>query len=195
MFGFMSRSRSGLFCQNPSVGVDPTNMSLKENRKSLHDFAYYRCTESSAQGLLPRLISLLRGWSVWGSIGSVANSSSVRVGYFSTILGRGGYEFAESLTNLEVGLEQALGLFRYRGFVTLEPSSTPRGMRSMYIIDEQKRANLEFYRNSLVNYLWSASFLSLLLTQGQYRCTNGISFGMREEFQLTEPNLLKRTHR
>ena len=29
------------FCENPTVGVDPTKMSLKENRKLVHDFAYH----------------------------------------------------------------------------------------------------------------------------------------------------------
>ncbi len=170
------------FCQNPSVGVDPTNVSLKENRKLLHDFAYYLMHGIVRAGVVTPIDIAAAGLVCMGKHRVSRELFFSSVGYFSTILGRGGYEFAESLTNLEVGLEQALGLFRYRGFVTLEPSSTP-GDEIVYVIDEQKRANLEFYRNSLVNYLWSASLLSLLLTQDSAG-PHGISFGMREEFQL-----------
>lgn len=170
------------FCRNSAVGVDLTNMSVKENRKLLHDFAYYLMHGIVRAGVVTPIELAAAGLVCMRKHRVSRELFFNSVGYFSTMLTRGGYAFAESLVNQEAGIEQALGLFRYRGFVTLEPPSAP-GDEIVYIIDEQKRANLEFYRNSLVNCLWSASFLSILLTQDS-PAADGISFGMREEFQL-----------
>ncbi|MGO9571417.1 MAG: 1-acyl-sn-glycerol-3-phosphate acyltransferase [Desulfomonilaceae bacterium] len=170
------------FCENPAVGVNPTEMSLKENRKLLHDFAYHLMHGIVRAGVVTP-IDLAAAGLVCMRNHRVDRALFFRsVGCFSTILKRGGFEFAESLGNRDVALEQALGLFRYRGFVALEPSSAPED-EIVYVIDEQKRANLEFYKNSLVNYLWPASFLAILLTwDGDSPA--GTSSGLREEFQL-----------
>jgi glycerol-3-phosphate O-acyltransferase len=170
------------FCENPAVGVNPTKMSLQENRKLLHDFAYHLMHGIVRAGVVTP-IDLAAAGLVCMKTHRVGRELFFKsVGYFSTMLKKGDFEFAESLTSREAALEQALGLFRYRGFVNLEPSLAPED-EIVYVIDEQKRANLEFYRNSLVNYLWSASFLAILLTQDGDGPA-GTSSGMREEFQL-----------
>ena len=170
------------FCENPSVGVNPTQMSLKENRKLVHDFAYHLMYGIVRAGVVTP-IDLAAAGLVCMKTRRVGRDLFFRsVGYFSTMLKKGGFEFAESLASPEVALEQALGLFRYRGFVNLEPSSAPED-EIVYVIDEQKRANLEFYRNSLVNYLWPASFLAILLTRDG-DSPAGTSSGIREEFAL-----------
>jgi glycerol-3-phosphate O-acyltransferase len=170
------------FCGNPAVGVDPTKMSSKENRKLLHDFAYYLMEGIVRVGVVTPIDLAAAGLVCTGKPRVSRTLFFKSVEYVSTILSRAGIEFAESLGNREVALEQALGLFRSRGFVTLEPSSTPDD-EIVYVINEEKRANLEFYKNSLVNYLWSPSFLSMLLTQDGLEPTATAS-GMREEFQL-----------
>jgi glycerol-3-phosphate O-acyltransferase len=170
------------FCENPAVGVNPTQMSLKENRKLLHDFAYHLMYGIVRTGVVTP-IDLAAAGLVCMKTHQVGRERFFKsVGYFSTMLKKGGFEFAESFANPEAALEQALGLFRYRGFVDVEPSSAPED-EIVYVIDEQKRANLEFYRNSLVNYLWPASFLAMLLTpEGDYPA--GASPGLSEEFRL-----------
>jgi glycerol-3-phosphate O-acyltransferase len=170
------------FCENAAVGVNPTQMSSKENRKLLHDFAYHLMYGIVRAGVVTP-IDLAAAGLVCMKTHRVGRELFFKlVGYFSTMLKKGGFEFAESVSSREVALEQALGLFRYRGFVNVDPSSAPED-EIVYVIEEQKRANLEFYRNSLVNYLWSASFLAILLTSDG-DSPAGTSPGMREEFQL-----------
>jgi glycerol-3-phosphate O-acyltransferase len=169
------------FCQNTAVAIDPTKVSLKENRKLIHDFAYYLMHGMVRAGVVTPIDLAAAGLVCVGthrvSRGLLLNS----VRYLATMLKRGGFEFAESLSDPDVALEQALGLFRFRGFLTPAPSSAPDD-EIVYVIEPQKRANLGFYKNSLVNYLWAASFLSIILTQddGSY-----VDSGpdMREKFQ------------
>ena len=152
------------FCHKPAVRSTPAQTSLKENRKLLHDFAYYLMHGIVRVGVVTPIDLAAAALVCMGSHRVSRGYFFKSVEYFSEVLGRGGFEFAESLADREVALEQALELFRNRGFVALEPSSAPDA-EIVYLIDEQKRANLGFYKNSLVNYLWSASFLSILLTR------------------------------
>lgn len=152
------------FCRNAAVGVDPTKMSSKESRKVLHDFAYYLMHGIARVSVVTPIDLAAAGLVSTGKQRVSRELFFKSVGYFSTMLDKGAVEFAESLANPEAALEQALGLFRFRGFVALEPSSAADD-EIVYVINEEKRANLEFYKNSLVNCLWSASFLSILLTQ------------------------------
>jgi glycerol-3-phosphate O-acyltransferase len=170
------------FCQSPAVGVDPTKMSPKESRKVLHDFAYYLMYGIVSVGVVTPIDLAAAGLVCTGKPRVSRELFFKSVEYLSTVLKRGQIEFAESLKNREVALDQALGLFRSRGFVTLEPSSAP-GNEIVYVVDEEKRANLEFYKNSLVNYLWPVSFLAILLTQDGFG-PEASTEGMSEEFQL-----------
>jgi glycerol-3-phosphate O-acyltransferase len=169
------------FCRNRAVAVDPTNISAKENRKLLHDFAYYLMHGMVRVGVVTPIDLAAAGLVCTGKPRVSRELFFKSVEYLSTMLNKSQIEFAESLGNREVALDQALGLFRSRGFVTLEPSSSPDD-EIVYVINEEKRANLEFYRNSLVNYLWPSSFLAILLTQDGLG-PEASATGMREEFQ------------
>ncbi len=81
-------------------------------------------------------------------------------------LRRRGFELAESLDKLETFAETALGLFKFRGFVEIEADSATHG--ASYLINEQKRANLQFYKNSLINYLWRESLLASVIIGNRF---------------------------
>ncbi len=72
-------------------------------------------------------------------------------------------EFADNLHDFQDAVPASLGLFVRRGFVDMvssdEASAEPR-----YLINEQKRAFVHFYGNTLVSYLWPASLLATALS-------------------------------
>ena len=170
------------FCRERAGGPSTNQNSLKENRKLLHDFAYYLMYRIVRIGVVTPIDLAAAGLICVGTH-KVSRGLFLRAAeYFSEVLEKGEFEFAESLANREEGLGKALELFRNRGFVSVEASSaSDDGI--IYLIDEQKRANLEFYKNSLVNYLWPASLLSTLLIQCGTAPVD-ISAGKREEFHL-----------
>ncbi len=170
------------FCRERAVRSAPAQTSLKENRRLLHDFAYYLTHGIVRVGVVTPIDLAAAALVCMGSHKVSRGYFFKAVEYLSEVLGRGGFEFAESLADRQAALEKALELFRNRGFVAVEASSAPDA-EIVYLIEEQKRANLGFYKNSLVNYLWSASLLSILLTRGGAGPVN-IDPGKRGEFQL-----------
>ena len=69
---------------------------------------------------------------------------------------------AESLREREETLTATLELFTQRGFIDATEPDEPAG-ETTYTLVEQNRVNLDFYKNSLVNYLWPESLLALML--------------------------------
>ncbi|MFC1833960.1 1-acyl-sn-glycerol-3-phosphate acyltransferase [Thermodesulfobacteriota bacterium] len=88
-------------------------------------------------------------------------------------------EISERLNVLEDGLQTALDMFQLRGFIQTE-SFNEAGAQTLYTINEQKRVNLEFYRNSLVNYLWPVSLLAMVLMQEDPNVTEVTSAKLTE---------------
>ncbi|MEW6532501.1 MAG: 1-acyl-sn-glycerol-3-phosphate acyltransferase [Thermodesulfobacteriota bacterium] len=89
-------------------------------------------------------------------------------------------EFADSLDEPEKAIQAALGIFRLRGFIDIEPGNEAE-QGPVYVIHENGRPNLQFYRNSLVNYLWSASLVAMILLEHESHAS-AFSPSMREEF-------------
>jgi glycerol-3-phosphate O-acyltransferase len=81
---------------------------------------------------------------------------------FSTILKAQGAEYAESLHDPERTIKTALARFVLRGMLDVE-SSDDDAASTVYVVPDQSRTSLEFYRNALMNHLWLATFLSGLL--------------------------------
>jgi glycerol-3-phosphate O-acyltransferase len=92
-----------------------------------------------------------------------------------------GIELAGRLQPLESGMDAALSLFGQWGFLKLEAPEGPPGERT-YLIDQQKKTNLEFYQNQLVNYLWAPAILAALLLE-QRPIPSEVSDQMRREFK------------
>ena len=70
-------------------------------------------------------------------------------------------EISGASQGIESGCDQALERFKSRRFIDLEPKSDI-GPQT-YIINESRRVNLEFYKNSLVNCLWAPSLLATVI--------------------------------
>jgi glycerol-3-phosphate O-acyltransferase len=142
--------------------TEPGRLSARESRRLLVDFAYhimYGIVESgivnpidlTASALLCRRNSLVSRDQLFEA-----------VGYFSESLRREGIEFSESLNNTETAVLAAMHRFIARGLVTEEVGEGQPAAKE-YAVVEQRRATLEFYKNGLVNYLWPASILSMIL--------------------------------
>jgi glycerol-3-phosphate O-acyltransferase len=168
------------FCEQWRGGVEPGKTSVKEGRQLLNDFAYHlmfgivRAGVVTAVDLAAAALMAPRKNSVTHTELMTAARLLVQVLHYREI------ELAENLDNLETGIEVALEVFSRRGFVEVGQSDTEAG-GTVYRIDEQQRANLDFYRNSLVNYLWSASFLAIILKKGRGG-SDEITPAVREEF-------------
>ena len=89
-------------------------------------------------------------------------------------------ELVETLENLDNSIETALGLLRVRGSLEVSSSDDESG-RTVYLLNDQKRANLDFYRNSLINYLWPESLLATAILKNSPGETE-VSSAVRKDF-------------
>jgi len=159
------------FCErSQKVSNSTDTSSVEENRKLLNGFALYIMHAVAKVGVVTPVELVSAGL-------ACANQRTVSriflmqaMGYFIEALREKGIECVESLARLDEAAEKTLALFKSRGF--FEASTAERVFGdNVYPISEQKRANLDFYRNALMNYLWpeflSAALLSNTQTEGQ----------------------------
>ena len=140
--------------------------SVKSNRRLLNDFAYYLMSGVVQKGVVTPIDLVAAGLMCVSKprIDHAALTDAVR--WFAEALVHEGVELAESLDRMDSALETALGLFRVRGFIDVAAKEASTDATT-YVIDDEKRANLDFYRNSLVNYLWPSSMLSTAFLRGK----------------------------
>jgi len=111
------------------------------------------------------------------------------MGYLIDGLKEKGIECVESLARVEDSAENTLALFRSRGFFEVSTEDKEIG-ETVYQINEQKRANLDFYRNSLINYLWP-EFLSAALLLNGMTAGHERSLFLRGDFKFLKDLLSK----
>ena len=158
---------------------EPGKTSFRENRKFVNDLAYHIMYGIVRSGVVTP-VELIAAGLVYSGHARVPHDVLIAaVQNLNRALRRRGFEFAESLDKLENVVETALGLFKFRGFVEIEADSATHG--SSYLINEQKRANLQFYKNSLVNYLWRESLLASVII-GNYSGAPELTTGIRDDF-------------
>jgi glycerol-3-phosphate O-acyltransferase len=145
---------------------EPGRTSFRENRKFVNDLAYHIMYGTVRSGVLTPAELVAAGLVCSGHARVPHNVLIAAVQNLNGALRRHGFELAESLDKLETFAETALGLFKFRGFVEVEADSATPG--SSYLINEQKRANLQFYKNSLVNYLWQESLLASVIIGNRF---------------------------
>jgi len=148
-------------------GLNPESLSIKDRQEFLNDLAYHLMSGIVRVGVVTP---------VELAAAAVLCSADVRVSHatviaaaqnFSVVLQDLGIEFAQGAEDAEAFLQPALGLFQLRGLIEVEDSPETPGERQ-YVILQQKKANLHFYKNGLVNYLWPASLLALAIAQTDY---------------------------
>ncbi len=152
------------FMEESGPSNEPSRPSVRGNRKMLNDFAYHLMSGIVREGVASPIDLVAAGLMCMSRPQIDHSILTDAVHWFTEALMHEGTELAESLDRMESAVETALGLFRVRGFIDVAVKEATTDAAT-YVIDDQKRANLDFYRNSLVNYLWPASLLSMALLQ------------------------------
>jgi glycerol-3-phosphate O-acyltransferase len=147
------------FCED-ILGKDH-DPSMKENRKLLQEFADY---------MMHCLVKVSVVTPVELAATSLASAGSKTI-YRSDIyrnaelimrvLRQNNSEIAPSLKNLEPALDNAIDLFLSSKI--LLPEDSESDSQHKVIINPNRRANLEFYKNALLNQLWPYSFCAMIL--------------------------------
>lgn len=151
------------FCDRfASMNNSASPSSVEANRKLLNGFAYHIMSGIVRAGVVTPIELVAAGL-------ACANQHQVKqgflmevVGHFVDMLAAKGIELVESLDDIDKVVETTVGLFKVRGFLDVDISDNESG-EAVYLINVQKRANLDFYRNSLVNYLWAESIMASVL--------------------------------
>lgn len=134
-------------------------------RKIYHDFAYYLMSGIVKAGVVTPVeltaASLLSPGTVTIShADAIANAKSL----YET-LQYPGTELATSFKDLESAVEASLVIFVQRGFIELVPHGLHR-REQRYHVPPNKRMNLDYYRNALLNFVWAPSLAALSLLAG-----------------------------
>jgi glycerol-3-phosphate O-acyltransferase len=145
------------FCRK--LGVEQGGLSTRENRKLIQDFAYYLMSGIVRAGVVTPIELAAAGLLCKGTTKVTHRELLESTEHLSQALHRQSCEFADSLGNVDQAISSALRLFKARKFLEIDSDS----LEAAYVIDGQRRPNLDFYRNSLVNYLWSESLVATIL--------------------------------
>lgn len=139
---------------------------VEDKRRALNDFAYHLMHGIVRAGVVAP-IELVAAGLMCSNRRRVSHDDLVRtIEGFCDVLRSEGLELAGSLEDRERAVETTLGLFAVRGFIEVEPGG-PGAKPTVYVINEEKRAALQFYKNSIVNYLWPyALFAAAVLNNG-----------------------------
>jgi len=168
------------FCQEWRGGVDPAELSPEENRELISDFGYHLMFGIVRAGVVTPT-DVAAAALTCGERNRVSHYGFMEAANCITeVLRAEGVEFAESLEDLETALQAAIGVFNLRGFVEIDRPDEDFGDK-VYVIQDQARINLDFYRNGLVNYLWPTSLLSIILMEPSLFATE-MTPAIREEF-------------
>jgi len=147
------------FCDRWRAEIGNDKQDLSSNRKMLQDFAYHLMAGIVRSGVVTP-IDLVAAGLMCTSKNRVSKRTLLEsVRCLSDSLRGADIEFAASLEQLETVVETSLGLFRIRGFLDVDAELDSNGQAS-YIINESGRIHLDFYRNSLINYLWPAALVA-----------------------------------
>ncbi|MBI5252472.1 MAG: 1-acyl-sn-glycerol-3-phosphate acyltransferase, partial [Desulfomonile tiedjei] len=176
------------FCRLAGYEIRPGVPFLRENRKLLHDFAYYLMYGIVRAGVVSP-VDLTATGLVCRGLSRISHDSLVTaVDHLSAVSQHGGFEFVETAVNPDVAVRNAMGMFISRGFVAEEDALHSGG--NLFRIVDARRGNLDFYRNGLVNYVWPASLLAMIILSRGPEATFDVK-ELSEEFGLLRSILSK----
>lgn len=172
------------FCGRMGVDIEQGKAVLKEHRDLLNNFAYYLMTGIVRSGVVTGT-ELVAAGLMCKRRGRVSGPELLdAVTVLFRVLQAEGIECTANPEKPEALIATTLGLFRDRGFVDLDDKGAAAS-ETLYVIHEQKRANLDFYRNSLVNYIWAPCFAAIASLNDDLRSTE-ITPQIREDFRFLE---------
>ncbi len=178
------------FCDRFQVATGANDASsVEDNRKLLNGFAYYIMHAVVKAGVVTP-VELVSAGLACANRRKVTHAFLLEaMSYLISGLKDKGIEYVESLARVDLAAENTLTLFRSRGFIQQTTEDADAG-KTAYLISDQKRANLDFYRNSLINYLWSEFLLAGLLLNGKTAGRETPS-RLREDFQFVKDLISK----
>ncbi len=147
------------------VGVDRPlkELASAERRDLVENFAFYLMTRITAVSVIT--LPDLAAAALVSHNSSVVERSAFEeaIDAFSKGLRYLGIEISGNQKDLLNGCQQALEGFFSRKFLETESNSENQSLR--YVLNENRRSNLEFYKNSLVNCLWAPALLATALLE------------------------------
>lgn len=177
------------FCKIAGYEIQPGVAFLRENRKVLQDFAYYLMYGIVRSGVVSP-VDLTAAALISRGVDRISHDQLLSAAeHLSAVVEHGGFEFADTANSPESAIRNALRMFQARGFVTDEESA-PSGGGGVYKITGSRRVNLDFYRNGMVNHVWPASLLAMILLSRGPEATLNVS-DLSDEFELLKQMLSK----
>lgn len=162
------------FCEKRNSGCSLTDLTFSERRALTHDFAYYLMScmiEASAVNA----IELSSAAAICQGSGQFSHEqlveSAMKLAY---LLDCRGVQVTGSCRDPRVAIDESMGLFTKRKFL-IYSTETPLKDR-IYALNPDRLANLEFYKNSLVNSLWPCAITATsLLNNTSHNLNIGIN--------------------
>lgn len=146
------------FVARRGISSSPTGLTSTERRDLVEDFAFYLMTQISKASVIT-FVDLAAAALVCHDSSLVDRSELLEaIDLLEKGLRYHGIEISVSSPDLAKGSDQAIERFVARKFIEFEGASETE--LPTYVINESRRVNLEFYKNSLVNCLWAPALLA-----------------------------------
>jgi glycerol-3-phosphate O-acyltransferase len=145
------------FCEKAGISAD--DFFARDKRRLVQELAYYLMYCMAKSGVVTAVelaAAAIVGNGMSQTPAPVFSQNSI---YLAEALKHNNIELGRNLAPLEPGLQEALAVFYNRKFLFEDPEPD----RNALIVNHQRKPNLFFYKNALLNYIWPESFVSLLL--------------------------------
>lgn len=153
------------------IKSSPKDLTTGERRQVIEDFAFYLMTGVSGSSVITAIDLVAAGLvSHWRSV--VQKDSLFKsINFIRAGLTYNGIEISETSGDPVQSYDLAIEKFKSRKFINLDADA---GTNESYVISESRRVNLEFYKNALLNSLWSPALLAMSILQ----CDDGQQISM-----------------
>lgn len=172
------------FCEQ-RVGFRPLpELTMPERRELTHDFAYY-IMSSMIEASAVNAIELSSAAVICEGSNEFSHDqlveSAARLAY---LLESRGVQVTDSCRDVNVALDESLGLFMKRKFLIFSPET---GLKDrMYAINPERLANIEFYKNTLVNSLWPCAITATVIIAANTKGSDITPDSMVDDFSFLE---------
>ncbi len=153
------------FCERSIKGCSLTGITLSERRQLTHDFAYYLMSAMIEASAVNAIELSSAAVVCEGSVEFSHDDLVASAGRIAYLLGCRGVQVTDSCSDVKVALDESLGLFKKRKFLLFSPEAPLRDR--VYAINPERLANIEFYKNTLVNSLWPCAIAATAIVFSQ----------------------------
>lgn len=149
------------FC-NHFLDQQPEDLSASQSRKVLEPFSRY-IMAGIVNSAVVTALELTAASIVCFCQSSISyHKVNKAFHYLYGILKSMEVEFAGNLSDTNLAIDNSINKFVSKGLIT-KTEDSPDIQDPIYEIDSQNWASLQFYQNALVNFLWPASFIGLII--------------------------------